>query len=254
MACDNEGLRVLVQQYCKMNDKLNLFSNNGLPSYDCVNAFRKRWNDVINKRKPQSISPLRARAISKEIHNHFYEILHEKLVVLDLMDKPSNIYNCDEIGFQCARGNRKVFARKGETPHVIGRNNEKQMYTFNVCANANGNYLNPYVIYKAKHLRAEWTTDGPGSCLYNTSQDGWMGEDQFYDWFLRVFVAGTQNQDGDKILLYDDHSSHISIRVIQLAMQNNICIICLPAHTSHIYQPMDLCVIKALKSTWYTLV
>ena len=50
------------------------------------------------------------------------------------------------------------------------------------------------------------------------------------------------------LLLQDGHASHISIDLIELARANNISLLCLPAHTTHILQPLDVGVFKSFKS------
>lgn len=52
------------------------------------------------------------------------------------------------------------------------------------------------------------------------------------------------------LLIQDGHSSHISIQLIEMARENNVCLLCLPAHTSHILQPLDVGVFKSLKSNF----
>lgn len=52
------------------------------------------------------------------------------------------------------------------------------------------------------------------------------------------------------LLIYDGHTTHIDDRVITSAIENDITIIKLPPHSSHILQPMDLAVFKSLKSAW----
>ena len=44
------------------------------------------------------------------------------------------------------------------------------------------------------------------------------------------------------------HSSHISIELIEMARENNVCLLCLPSHTTHILQPLDIGVFKSFKS------
>lgn len=48
--------------------------------------------------------------------------------------------------------------------------------------------------------------------------------------------------------MLDGHSSHISFDVIEIARDNNIHLLCLPAHTTHLLQPLDVAVFKSLKS------
>ena len=50
------------------------------------------------------------------------------------------------------------------------------------------------------------------------------------------------------ILFVDGHASHISLDVIDLARENDIVLFCLPPHTTHALQPLDVSVFKSLKS------
>ena len=52
------------------------------------------------------------------------------------------------------------------------------------------------------------------------------------------------------LLIQDGHSSHVSIELIEKAHENNVCLLCLPAHTSHILQPLDVGVFKSFKSNF----
>lgn len=70
------------------------------------------------------------------------------------------------------------------------------------------------------------------------------------EWFQKVFVPGTSHLDGPKLLIFDGHNSHISPQVVEAAIQNNTELLCLPAHTSSILQPLDVGVFKAVKGAW----
>ena len=50
------------------------------------------------------------------------------------------------------------------------------------------------------------------------------------------------------LLIKDGHTSHTSIEVIELACANNVDLLCLPAHTTHILQPLDVGVFKSFKA------
>lgn len=51
-------------------------------------------------------------------------------------------------------------------------------------------------------------------------------------------------------MLYDGHVSHVDEKVVALAVENNITILKLPAHTSHLLQPLELAVFKSFKTIW----
>ena len=42
------------------------------------------------------------------------------------------------------------------------------------------------------------------------------------------------------LLIQDGHASHMSIGLIELARANDVHLLCLPAHTTHILQPLDV--------------
>ena len=49
------------------------------------------------------------------------------------------------------------------------------------------------------------------------------------------------------LLIEDGHGSHNSIELIELACANDVHLLCLPAHTTHILQPLDIGVFKSFK-------
>ena len=47
---------------------------------------------------------------------------------------------------------------------------------------------------------------------------------------------------------YDGHASHLSIDVIEKARSNDIHLLSIPAHCTHILQPLDVSVMGSLKN------
>jgi hypothetical protein len=85
-----------------------------------------------------------------------------------------------------------------------------------------------------------------------------MEEPLFYNWFKLTFISHIQklrSEDPDTssqvtVLLYDGHCSHMSLRIVELAMENNIIVIKFPSHLTDKLQPLDKCVFGPLKSAW----
>ena len=63
---------------------------------------------------------------------------------------------------------------------------------------------------------------GPENSTHDVSPSGWMEGDQFFRWFEKVFVPYVVKLDGYKILFFDGHASHISIKLIDLARDKKI--------------------------------
>ena len=52
------------------------------------------------------------------------------------------------------------------------------------------------------------------------------------------------------VLLVDGHSTHINIEISKFCKDNQILLYCLPAHSSHITQPLDVGFYGPLKNAW----
>jgi hypothetical protein len=65
-----------------------------------------------------------------------------------------------------------------------------------------------------------------------------------------LFVPEIRKFGGKHVLILDGHSSHLSLSAIELCLNNNITMICLPAHSSHILQPLDVGVYGHVKKVW----
>ena len=86
------------------------------------------------------------------------------------------------------------------------------------------------------------------STLFKTSESGWINSELFVEWF--AFFLKSIPPSRPVLLVQDGHSSHVSIELIEMARENNVCLLCLPAHTSHILQPLDVGVFKSFKSSF----
>ena len=247
---DRADVCSIVVDYLKETHREHIFKN-GKPGVEWMYGFEERWKDQLTRRVGQPLPANRAYACNKAVVDDFFEKLTTTMNRLNLMDKPQNIFNVDESGFQTDIGSQKMFCKRGlKNPHKTVATSTKTMYTVQVCCSANGIFLPLYVVYKGKHLYSTWCNGGPEKTRYNCSDSGWMESVQFVEWFEKIFIPETKHLDGNKLLIFDGHSSHISSTVVTMAIENNIELLCLPAHTSSILQPLDVGVFKSVKSAW----
>jgi len=85
------------------------------------------------------------------------------------------------------------------------------------------------------------------------SPNGWTDDFLCTEWFEKTFIpqAQARNDTGAPILLiYDGHGSHTTSRMVELALANNIHLFCLPPHTTHKLQPLDVGVFGPLQRAW----
>lgn len=82
--------------------------------------------------------------------------------------------------------------------------------------------------------------------LYSCSVNGWINPD-LYLWWFKFFIQKIPPAR-PVLLIADGHGSHITLKIIKLAKRNNIHLLCLPAHFTHLLQPLDVGVFKSFKS------
>lgn len=240
-------VRDLVKNYLTSNNIPNRFKNH-TPGRDWFYHFLNRWRDKIGTKYAKNMSSARASSCTSDIINNFFQILKDNNI--DKIE-PNNLWNVDETGFSCDPGKKKILCRKiSKNPVLLIGNNEKAHYTVACCCSADGTHLPPFVVYKSKNLYDKWCLGGPTRTVYSSSPSGWMESKQFLQWFRSVFLFHVTKYPGQKVLFLDGHSSHISIELIKLAMENNVKLICLPPNSSHILQPMDVGVFGNVKREW----
>ena len=96
---------------------------------------------------------------------------------------------------------------------------------------------------------SSWTQGGAIGTSYDVSESGWMEGEQFYKWFITYFIEHCKKLDGYKLLFLDGHASHITLKLIDAAIENKIVLYKLAAHTSHLFQPLDVAVFGRSKIT-----
>lgn len=126
------------------------------------------------------------------------------------------------------------------------------------CIAADGTYLPPFIVFKEGAVQARCTYENAFlGTLYGASKKGWMDEPHFFHWFVTSFIPDVKvcrlrhNQPNQvAILLFDGHCSHVSVRIVHAAIQNNISLFRFPSHLTDKIQPLDKCVFDSVKIKW----
>ena len=81
------------------------------------------------------------------------------------------------------------------------------------------------------------------------SDNGWTTDELGLAWLKKVFNPYTQGRTVGKyrLLILDGHGSHVTAEFDQYAKQNSIIVLCMPPHSSHILQPLDVSCFAVLK-------
>ena len=86
--------------------------------------------------------------------------------------------------------------------------------------------------------------------VFHRSDSGWVNAELFLTW-LQFFAQSIPPLRPIYFLFLMAIPHHMSIEAIEFARSNDIHMLCLPAHTTHILQPLDVGVFKSFKSFYH---
>ena len=183
------------------------------------------------------------------VERHFKTL--KRVLENDLLDEPDKIFNTDESGINMDLRQGKVMVSRGSKHAHSQPKVSRDHITINCAVSAAEAVLPPMIIFEKSFPSTAYVTQGPINALYAKSPNGCMDEELLYSWFSKLFVPQTQYM-GKRILIIDGHGSHLSLNLIDSAIENNVILYCLPPHTTHL-QPLDISVFKPLKKHFSTI-
>lgn len=237
-------------KYINANEIVSPFKN-GYPNKDWWLGFSYRHK--LSLKKPQVVECSRKKACNPFTIYGYFELLRKTMDELNIMDKPDRIWNLDETSFCLDPSKTKIVGAIGtpatRTTHGSGRDNTSVL----MACSAIGQKAPPLIIFKGKNIWDKWVpdqSDFPGT-TYAATTNGWMERYVLLNYFEKSFLITAQpTPDNPVLLIYDGHSSHVDLKLIEIAINNNVTILLLPPHSSHLIQPMNLAVFKSVKTTW----
>ncbi|KAI5953748.1 hypothetical protein KGF57_003957 [Candida theae] len=171
---------------------------------------------------------------------------------------PSNIWNMDETGiFIHQFGKRRVAGDSSKKSTNVKSGNSKEITTVVEAISAAGEKINsPLGIFKSKTLMTNQTSeDETLPWAYAVSYKGWITGDHFQQWVRKIFIPQTkpENSEHYRILIMDNHATHYNEELKSLLLKARVIPIYLPAHCSHLMQPLDVAVFKPVKQYYREL-
>jgi DDE superfamily endonuclease/Tc5 transposase DNA-binding domain len=177
-----------------------------------------------------------------------------------------NMYNFDEKGilFGVAARARVILTSKDLRTKglrkTVQQPGSRESVTIIETICADGSNLPPFIIWKGKQHQSNWyTTDDDHDrkgWRYAYSNNGWT-DNELGVAFIEAFDQATKHKtrDGEyRLVVMDNHGSHISWQFIQFAIERRIVLLCLPPHSTHLLQPCDVGIFEPLQAAYGRLV
>lgn len=211
--------------------------------------FRVR-HPVLTVRTAERLAYCRSIASDPRILCSYLEMLRHTLEEYSILNVPSQIFNCDESGFPLDYKPSKVAARRGCKHPTTVISGDKGQITVLACASAAGITIPPMVIFDRKTLKQELAHGEVPGTMYGLTDNGWSNAELFNIWFHNHFLCHAPAVR-PLLLLLDGHSSHYNPTTLKMAAKENVIIFCLPPHTTHVANPLDVSGFSALKGAWH---
>ena len=210
-------------------------------------AFLRR-HPQLTTRIPENMPRSRLNAEQKHANiAHFFSLLRNWRKL-----KAEQIYAADETGL-AEDGSRRA---KAVVPKGIGRvyRNSFGFYehvSILHIANAIGDSMPPVWIFKGCAHDADLADDFAAFCaegVYGSQKNGYFTTEHFLS-VLQHFVRHAVTTR-PLLLILDGASSHINEESLQYARANDINILLLPSHLTHLLQVADVAVFRPFKAYW----
>lgn len=167
----------------------------------------------------------------------------------------ADFYNFDETGFMMGVicSSMVVTGANREGRRKILQPGNREWATAIECVSSDGFVVPPYLILQGKHHLASWYTESglPDTWRIKTSPNGWTDNETGLDW-IQHFHKSTDNRrkGAYRMIVLDGHESHLSAEFQKFCKDHGIITLCLPAHSSHLTQPLDVGCFSVLKRAY----
>ena len=124
------------------------------------------------------------------------------------------------------------------------------------CINASGWALPPCIIFKGKVFIELWFDGLPDDWRFEVSPSGWTSDEIGLRWLEKLFIPSTslRTKGRYRLLILDGYGSHLTPKYDEICERNKVIPICMPLHSSHLLQPLDIGCFAVLKRSYSRMV
>jgi hypothetical protein len=213
-----------------------------------VERFLKRYLEY-QVRVQQFLDILKYRAHQPAVIEAWFKKL------LEVCEKyhihPEDLFNMDETGFHIGCGGKqKVVTRNTRSRCYASSFTNRDYVTVIECVSASKRLLPLIVILLGKNLLTVWVTETnmPREFTVATSDTGYANDELSFAWLRHFEQHSIEGQVGEyRLLLLDVFRSHCTLEFVEFCEDHKILPFCLPPHTTHFLQPLDVLLFSAYK-------
>jgi hypothetical protein len=166
-----------------------------------------------------------------------------------------DIYNFDETGFMMGIifPGMVVTTSDGRSKAKLAQPGNREWATVIQGVNGSGWAIPPFIILAAQWHLANWYTECnlPANWRIATTNNGWTTNEVGLDWIKHFdYYTAPQTKGVYRLLIIDGHESHHSTQFELYCQEHKIITLCMPPHSSHLLQPLDVGCFGPLKQAY----
>ncbi|USP77768.1 hypothetical protein yc1106_05042 [Curvularia clavata] len=249
---DSRGFAPTYAAVRDMADKLLAARGAGQVGQKWPANFVKR-TDSLTTRFNRAYDRQRALCEDPVLIKSWFELVEQTKAKYGICDE--DVYNFDEAGFLMGKITTQLVVTASERrarPKAI-QPGGREWVTFIAGINAAGWSIPPFLIFTGKYHLSAWYEEAeiPRDWAIAVSDNGWTTNELGVEW-LKHFVKHTDGKvvGARRLLILDGHESHQSLEFQELCKENNIYTLCVPPHSSHLLQPLDVGCFSPLKRAY----
>jgi hypothetical protein len=166
-----------------------------------------------------------------------------------------DIWNFDETGFMMGQISSAlvVTSSDGNQKAKMIQPGNREWVTVIQGISSSGWAMPPLIVVAGKNHLASWYRNSPlpSDWVISLSDNGWTTNEIGLQWVKHYHQHSERRTKGKyRLLILDGHTSHQSVDFEDFCKQNNIITLCMPAHSSHLLQPLDVGCFSPLKRSY----
>lgn len=263
------GFPVIVRMLLSMAVAILHARNNKLiPGTNWPSRFFAR-HPAINLKYVQYLEKVRAKvsATVEELESWYCKLQH---LMRQYKIHLANLWNCDEKGIimDLAVGRQKAIVRANTRQKVAITDGNREFCSVLETVNAIGEVIPPFIVWANQVHCVGFYADDDRPATFSHSPSGYMDDKLGFDYISKHFdrytarvesidlsksastsasaSAGANVPTSYRMLIVDGRSSHIAWPVVEYALNHQIILYCLPAHSTHLMQPLEVACFRPL--------
>ncbi|KAB2098612.1 hypothetical protein AG0111_0g13157 [Alternaria gaisen] len=235
-----------------MADKLLAARGAGQVGQKWPANFVKR-TDSLTTRFNRAYDRQRALCEDPVLIKSWFELVEQTKAKYGICDE--DVYNFDEAGFLMGKITTQLVVTASERrgrPKAVEPGN-REWVTLIAAINAAGWAVPPFLVFAGQYHLSAWYEEAeiPRDWVIAVSDNGWTNNELGVAW-IKHFDAHTKTRviGTRRLLILDGHESHQSLEFQEFCKENNIYTLCMPPHSSHLLQPLDVGCFSPLKRAY----